>query len=217
MKQDRWEIIILKPTPSFLSFLRDNFKNLDLPDLNLLHADPTAYAMLKQINDDETLNEIERHFPKIFYNEISRWFGDSIANNIECSFLDFLCCFKFELHSQIVLMEPKISDGLQLLSIKPRSVLCKWIKSTSMVDDDLSNIMERINLSHLVEDSTVVIKNFKQLADVIPFVKHYYQPLFTAEMLRMCENKEQWPKVDSFLQFKRYFTIEMHTQLIHLQ
>ena len=65
MKQDRWEIIILKPTATFLSFLRDKITNLDLPDLNILHADPTAYALRKQINDDETLNEIEHQFPRM--------------------------------------------------------------------------------------------------------------------------------------------------------
>ena len=217
MKQDRWEIIILKPTATFLSFLRDKLPDQELPDLNILHSDPTAYALQKQINDDETLNQIERQFPRMFFYEISRWFGEAIAKNIECTFLDFLCCFKFELHSQIVLMESDFSEGQQLLCIKPRSVLCKWIKSTSIVEDDPSNIIERINLSHLVEDSTVVVKNFNQLSDVIPFVKHYYQPLFTVEMLRMCENKEQWPMVNSFHQFKRYFTIEIHTKLIHLQ
>lgn len=216
MEQNQWEVIILKPTSAFLSFLTAQLPEIDLPDLHLLQTDTTAYVFHKQPDEEATLDEIERHFPQMFSHEISRWLGDHARHELEGSFLDFLCCFKFELHSQIVLMEPSITQGHQLLCIKPRSVLLKWMKSSIEDQEDHASILERVNLSHLVEDATVVVKNFKQLSDVKPFIQHYYRPIFKAEMLRMCDKTEQWPVVDTFQTFNRHFAVELHSQLIHL-
>ncbi|MCP0913555.1 MULTISPECIES: hypothetical protein [Legionella] len=216
MHQSQWEIVILKPTSVFLSFLASQLPEVDLPDLNLLQTDTTAYTIPRHDNEEDTLDEIERHFTTMFRHEICRWLGKDARNEIEGSFLDFLCCFKFELHSQIVLMEPSIHAGQQLLCVKPRSVLLKWMKSSAEDQSDLTMVLEKVNLSHLAENATVIVKNFKDLAEVKPFIKHYYRPIFKAEMLRMCDRAEQWPYVDSFEAFSRYFSVEIHTQLIHL-
>ena len=225
MKHTQWEVIILKPTSVFLSFLSAQLPDIDLPSLNLLQSDTTAYSIPRQDSEEATFDEIERHFSEMFQHEIARCLGEDLPYHIEGSFLDFLCCFKFEMHSRIVLMESSMEEGHQLLCIKPRSVLFKWIKSSSPssstavteCDDDLvSTLDERVNLSHLVENATVVVKNFKQTSDVQPFLQHYYQPIFKAEMSRMCEKSDQWPQVDSFQKFDRYFTVETHTQLICL-
>lgn len=216
MQHSQWEIIILKPTAVFLSFLASQLPHINLPDLRLLQTDNTAYAIKKQKDDEETLNEIERHFARMFRHEICRWLGEDARNEIEGSFLDFLCCFKFELHSQIVLMEDSFDNGKQLIRIKPRSVLLKWMKTAVEDQPELTTVLEHVSLHHLAENATVLVKNFKILSDIKPFLKQYYHVLFEAEMLRMCDNEEQWPMVDSYQAFSRYFTVDIHTQLIHL-
>lgn len=216
MEQNQWEVIILKPTNVFLSFLSAQLSDIDLPNLSLLQTDTTAYLFHKQPSEEATLDEIERHFPEIFRHEISRSLGQHAYNKIEGSFLDFLCCFKFELHSQIVLMEPSIDKGHQLLCINPRSVLLKWMKSSGEDKEEPTGVLERVNLSHLVENSTVIVKNFKQSSEVTSFIHQYYRPIFKAEMLRMCDKREQWPTINTFQEFSRHFTVEFHSQLIHL-
>lgn len=216
MDRSQWEIIILKPTSVFLSFLAAQHPDVDLPEQSLAETDSTAYVIRRQPSEEATLDEIERHFPKMFRHEISRWLGPNVHSEIENSFLDFLCCFKFELHSQVVLMEPSMKEGQQLLCIKPRSVLLKWLKASIEDDDEMTSILERVNLSHLVENATVVIKNFKDIAEVQPFMDQYYRPIFKAEMLRMCDKEEQWPIVSTAQAFNRYFAVEIHTQVIHL-
>jgi hypothetical protein len=216
MQHSQWEIIILKPTHTFLSFLALQLPDVDLPELRLLKNDNTAYIMAKQHNDEETFNEIERHFAVMFRHEICRWLGEYAQNEIEGSFLDFICCFKFELHSHIVLMEQSISDGRHLLCVRPRSVLLKWMRSVIEEQSDYGDVVGCINLSHLADNATVVIKNFDDIVDIKSFLRLYYQTIFTAEMLRMSDRAEEWPKVDSYPEFCRYFAIDLHTQLIHL-
>jgi hypothetical protein len=216
MRTNQWEIVILKPAPVFLSFLRAQLPDVELPDLRLLQTDNTAYVIKKQKNDEDTLDEIEYHFATMFRHEISRWLGPNAHNKIEGSFLDFLCCFKFELHSHIVLMEPSISQGKQLLSIKPRSVLLKWMKSAVEEQNDLANVLERVSLAQLTENATVVVKNFKKFTDIKSFLKNYYLPILEAEMLRMCNKTEEWPAIESYQTFSQYFAVNIHSQLIHL-
>lgn len=216
MKPSPWEIVILKPTSVFLTFLASQLNGVKLPDIKLLQTDNTAYVIKKQQTDEDTLREVERLYPTMFRHEICRWLGKEARNEIEGSFLDFLCCFKFELHSHLVLMEKTISDGNQLLRIRPRSILLKWMRSAIEDETDLTAVLDRINLTHLAENATVVIKNFAQLAAIKPFLKTHYQTIFEAEMNRMCDRPEQWPDVDSYQAFCRYFAIDIHTQLVHL-
>jgi hypothetical protein len=216
MQFSEWEVIILKPTYVFSSFLASQLPDIELPDPHLLSVDNTAYVIKKQDSDEETLNEIERHFKFMFHHEISRWLGDTAHNEIESSFLDFLCCFKFELHSHIVLMETSISQGKQLIRVKPRSVLLKWMKTAVEEQRDLTSILEKVTVSNLAENATVIVKNFKDLSEIKPFLEASYPQIFEAEMLRMCDEADQWPKIDSFETFSRYFAIDIHSQLIHL-
>ena len=210
------DVVILKPTAVFLKFLAANFPQVILPDLATLKSDSTAYTITRQENDEETLNEIERNFPEMFRHEIYRVLGKKVDESLEVSFLDFLCCFKFELHSQIVLMENSLTNGAQLLRVKPRSVLLTWMKTSLEDKVDFSEILKQLNINHLAENATVLIKNFTSQQEIKPFVQHYYRPILKAEMLRIFDIAENWPNIESFEEFNRYFAVELHTQLVHL-
>lgn len=216
MQQNYREIVILKPTSVFLSFLAAQGPEVELPSLALLHADTTAFTIAKQDGEEETLDEIERHFPTMFRHEINRWLGGKARNPIEGSFLDFLCCFKFEMHSQLVVMEPSVEHGRNLICIKPRSVLLKWMKSSIEEQESPYDIMERVTLTQLSENATVVIKNFESQLEIQSLIEKHFQAMFQAEMLRMCERKEHWPDVKSCEDFNQYFAVDIHTNLIHL-
>ncbi len=216
MQTSQWEVIILKPTRVFLSFLASQLPDTELPELKTLQTDCTAYVMRKQPDDEATLDELERHFSKMFHHEISRWLGPDAHNAIETSFLDFLCCFKFEMHNHQVLMERSIQEAKQLICIKPRSVLLKWMRSAVGDHYELTQILDQVHVSRLAENSTVVLKSFAKLADIKPFLNQFYKTLFDAEMSRMCGEPDEWPMVNSFETFSRYFAVEIHTQLIHL-
>ena len=217
MHQNESDVIILKPTSSFLSFLAAQQPDIDLPDMKALRTNHTAYTIAKCDSDEATLDEVERHFPAMFRHEICRLLGENACNHFEGSFLDFLMSFKFELHSQIVVMEPSIEQGHQLLCVKPRSVLLKWMETTLTADQTEPSVaFERMNLSHITENATVLVKNFKQLSEIKSFIQQYYRPIFKAEMLRMCSDADQWPAIDTFQMFRRYFAVEIHKQLIHL-
>lgn len=216
MHQRQSEIVVLKPTTVFLSFLASQLPEIDLPSLKLLHTDNTAYVIPRHITDDATLDEIEKHFSVMYRHEICRWLGKDARNEIETSFLNFLCCFKFELHSHIILMEPSIENGNQLLVFKPKPALFNWIKSVAEDQEDLVEILEKVSLSNLIENSTVMVKNFPILKDIKPFLKQYYKPIFETAMSRFSNQRDQWPVVNSFQSFSQYFSVEIHTQLIHL-
>jgi len=217
MQQCQHEVIFLKPTSAFLSFLATELPNTTLPDLNVIQTDTTAYTIPVHETDDALLDTIEDHFPRMFQHEIERWMGKEAGLGIKATFLDFLCCFKFELHSNIVLLESSIQEGKQILRVKPRALLLKKIQETIENDeDDDVLVIDQIKLSHLTENSTLVIKNFTQLDEIKPFVKQFYRPMFKLEMMRMCEEREQWPEVLSFETFARYFLVDVHTNIIHL-
>jgi hypothetical protein len=113
-------------------------------------------------------------------------------------------------------LKSSLYDGQQLVCIKPRAVLLKWMKQTVHDQTDLATIMDTVNLTQISENATVVVKNFNQLTEIKPFIKHYYQPMYKAEMHRMCDEQAYWPQVDSYQDFSRYFAVELHTQLVHL-
>lgn len=216
MGQKSYEIVVLKPTAVFLSFLAAHIPDIKLPDLRLLQIDNTAYAIQKQNSDEATLNEIEKHFSTMFRHEISRWLGDKARHEIESNFLDFLCCFKFELHNHIILMEPSIKEGNQLLLFKPRIALLNWLRSAVEGQEELVDVIERVELSNLEENATVMVKNFFNLTEIKPFMKNYYYQIFSTAMTRITHQSDQWPVIDSFQAFNEYFAVEIHTQLIHL-
>lgn len=216
MKPSEWEVVILKPTRVFLSFLAVQLEEDKLPDMKTLQTDQTAYVIKKQDTEEEMLNEIEHHYHTMFQYEISRWLGKSAADEAEFSFFDFLCCFKFELYSQILLMESDFEHGKQLIRIKPRSLVLKWIQGAVADSDELTHVLEKVDIQSLEENATVVIKNFEDLTEIKPFLKDCYMPVYQAEMSRMCKDEVQWPEVNSYEDFNRYFAVGIHTRLVHL-
>lgn len=222
MKPEQLELIILKPTPVFSSFLADQLSEFDSLDSVDSDIDNTAYVIKKQANDEETLSEIEKQFPLMFRHEITRRLGDEVLSDIQCSFLDFLCCFKFEMHSQMILMEPDMQHASQILRIKPRSVLLKWVKTSLLSrqsEEDMDADTDTINhltVSHIADDATVLLKNFKQRSDIKGFMSKYYRAILKAEMFRLFESPSHWLDVDSYKAFSRYFTVDYHSQLVHL-
>lgn len=216
MKSNPWVILVLKPTKAFLSFLKAQLSaDIELPDLQVLQTDSTAYVLNNQPSDEAMLDEIEHQFPKMFRHEISRWLGENADNKIEGSFLDFLCCFKFELHTNMILLEKTLTQGHQLLRIKPRSVLLKWIKSSLEDNAQELVVQDRVETGQMAENATVVVKNFSKLADIKDFMRLHYLPIFEAEMHRMGHTSELWPNMNSYECFSRYFTVQIHTHLIH--
>ena len=212
MQQCQREIIFLKPTSALLSFLAEQLPNVTLPDLNAIQSDTTAYTIPVHQTDDALLDTIERHFSYMFQYEIERWLGAEATLDI-----------KFEIHSNIVLLEPSMQDGKQLLRVKPRALLLK--KMQEMLESNLGDhddddqdvlVIDQIKLAHLTENATVVIKNFQQVDEIKPFVQQFYRPIFKLEMMRMCEQREQWPEMLSFDDFSRYFLVDVHSNIIHL-
>ncbi|MCC5791041.1 MAG: hypothetical protein JJT82_00315 [Legionellaceae bacterium] len=216
MKKNQWEIIILKPTPVFQAFIASQCPDVEAPDYNLLKTDTTAYIIPRQADDESTLNLIESNFKRMFHFEISRWLGDEVQHDIKGSFLDFLCCFKFELHSQMVLLEKEIQDVQQLFCVRPRSILLQWMRSMVQNQPELHDVLERVEVSHLAENATVVLKNFVRPDEVKNFIRVYYPDIYSAEMLRMCDQVDHWPKLENYQDFMRYFTIDIHSQVVHL-
>ncbi len=211
------ELMVLKPTMVFLSFLASQLPEKQLPSIQVLNTDNTAYVIPKHSSEEATLAEIEKNFTFMFRHEICRWLGKDARNDIETSFLDFLCCFKFEMHSHLILMEPTLKAGKQVLNIKPRSMLLNWVKSEVLEEEEaLATVMDHITLTQLAENSTVIIKNFAKLNKIKPFLEEYYNPIFTTAMSRMSGNSTHWPVVNSLKKFSQYFEIQIHTQLIHL-
>jgi hypothetical protein len=221
------EVILLKPTPAFLAFLSGILPKSICPDLKLLQTDTTAYTLPLQTSDEALLDVLEVNFLRMFRHEIKRWLGeDEIFQEIKVSFLDFLCCFKFETHTHIVVLENAFESGQQLLRVKPRSFFLKKMQSQYFEaeaeaegadeDEDVATLVEQMTLSHVTENATVIIKNFKTLNEVHPFLKQYFRPIFKMEMMRVCDSRAEWPAVNSFEEFSRYFLIDVHTNLVHL-
>ena len=216
MYSESSEIVVLRPTQVFLAFLASQLPEINVPCLKILQTDCTAYVIKKHSTNDATLDEIEKNFSAMFHHEIGRWLGKEAHNEIETNFMNFLCCFKFELHTHIILMEPSVRAGNQLIILKPRASLLQWMKATVEDDEELNNVMEQVNLSHLSENATVIVKNFSRLQDIKSFLKQYYKPIFETAMSRMSNQSKKWPEVNTFQSFGKYFAIEIHTQLIHL-
>ena len=105
MQTHEHEIIVLKPTRRFLSFLVDQRPDMHWPELPLFQKDTTAYTLPRHESDDALLYEVEKRFPEMFRHEVVRWLGEDAGEKIKGSFFDFLCFFKFELHTQLVCLQ----------------------------------------------------------------------------------------------------------------
>ena len=113
-------------------------------------------------------------------------------------------------------MESDFEHGKQLIRIKPRSLVLKWMQGAVADSDELTHILEKVDIQSLEENATVVIKNFEDLTEIKPFLKDCYMPVYQAEMSRMCKDEVQWPEVNSYEDFNRYFAVGIHTRLVHL-
>ncbi|OGV27545.1 MAG: hypothetical protein A3F18_08065 [Legionellales bacterium RIFCSPHIGHO2_12_FULL_37_14] len=218
MQPSNWQILVLKPTPAFLTFLSTQFNDAKIPEYRMLQTDNTAYVFPHQNSEEEFLDEIEAKYVNMFRHEIKRWLGEGqIAKDINASFLDFLCCFKFEVHTHLVLMEESLLDGNQMICIKPRTAMMKLIQdklSSLNYGDDLVTQQE---ITQWQENGTVIVKNLPSVYDLRPFLRLQYYNLYETEMLRMCSDvTEIWPEVESYQMFCRYFVVEYHSQLLHL-
>lgn len=207
MTDNQWEVLILKPTPVFLSFISDQLPEIALPDFNRLQADTTAYLLPRQANEEEMLGTIETNFYDMFKHELSRWMDKEMGAAVVGSFFDFLCCFKFESHSQIVLLEETMNQGHQILSIKPRTILLRSLQA---------NMKSPKSPNEAEDYTTMVVKNFTQRDEVNPFMEQHYYPILTADKTNLAQKAEQWPKMNDYQAFGRYFTVEVHSALIHL-
>ncbi|MDP3561294.1 MAG: hypothetical protein Q8R83_03845 [Legionellaceae bacterium] len=217
MPQNESSILILKPTPHFISLIASQIPEAELPEFDLLQTDNTAYSIRKCETEEAVLDEIEHFFPLMFEHESSRLIGEKLSGRISGTFLDFLCCFKFELHTEVMLLESCIDNGHQVLCVKPRSVVLNWLKTPQEDQINISDLLEdTIDMSHFTENTTVLVKNFDNLSQITPFIKHNYQPIVQAEMVRLSDEAEYCPVVNSFKIFSRYFDVEMHSHLVHL-
>lgn len=208
------EIVVLRPTKVFLAFLASQLPKHNIPSMSSLQVDNTAYIIKKCDTQQGTLDEIERLSPKMFRHELCRWLGSDAHNPIVDSMMDFLCCFKLEFHTHLILLEPSLQEAHQALQLKPQIKMLHWLNSVVDEDDFLDEIMEQVTLSHLVENSTLLIKNFNTLGEIKPYLKRYYKPLFETAMSRMSNKPQQWPKIHTFEEFSHHFKVEIHTQLI---
>lgn len=216
MQPQKVEIVITKPTCVFLAFLASQLPETHLPDLKLLQTNTTAYIIPKKGSSEACIDEIEKHFSTMFRHEIRRWLGPAAINEIENNFLDFLCCFECNFHSHIILIEPELANDLQVVKVKPRAMLLEWMKSVVADDRGLSTIVNGLEISQLRENASLIIKRLNPLSAINSFLSIYYLPIFEAVMSRMSTQSSQWPAVSTFNDFKTYFEIELHTQLINL-
>lgn len=216
MHPSSWEIVILKPTRLFYTFLAAQLPEKQVPSFKLLLSDNTAYAIKNNQNEEKLINKIEYYHAIMFHHEITRWLGREAADKMDKNFIDFLCFFKMEFHSQIILFESLFNQGHQLLQLKPKQPLLNWMRGLVKKDKELSTILKNVHLYHLSENSTVMIKNFRNLMDIKTFLMKNYPILFKTEMLRMCYQRKHWPLIHSYAEFCQYFHLSIHTQLIHL-
>lgn len=216
MKKGLSEIVVLRPTAAFLAFLASQLPESHVPSFSCLQKDSTAYVIKRRATDEETIDEIARYFSQMFRHEICRWLGRDARNKIEDSFFDFLCCFKMEFHKHLILMEPTLDAARQMILINPRLALLTWMKEVVKEEEDLSEILEKVSLSHLLENASALLKNFSALKDIKPFLQQQYWFVFVKSMKRFSSHYQDWPKIDSLSAFIQYFSIEIHTQLIHL-
>jgi len=112
-------------------------------------------------------------------------------------------------------MEESMGQGKQLLRVKPRSILLNWMRETVEDSSELVGILDKVNLQQMSENGSVVIKNFPSLENIKPFLEKNYRTIFEAEMSRMSDDPASWPTVNDFATFSRYFSIDIHTQLIN--
>lgn len=216
MSQMKSCIIVLKPTSFFTSFVIEQLPDFDCPNEEDLESDYTAYTLPVCDSDEALLEHLERLFPYMFRHEAVRLLGKNLAAKITADFLDFLCCFKFEVHSHTVLMEESIDDCHQLVCVRPRVVDLEWLPETDGEQIEVRGFLQAFNASQPSQTASGLVRNFDRLADLKPLVQRYCRPLLQQDFMKKAAQLIQWPSVSSLQMFHRYFAVEVHTQLVHL-
>lgn len=216
MSQFKSCIIVLKPTSYFLSFVSEQLPDFDLPDDDEIGTDDTAYSLPVHEDDEALLEYLEKSFSFMFRNEVIRRLGKRFASKIKADFLDFLCCFKFEVHTETVSEEASLDDCQQFVCVKPRVVDVEWAPPASEDNIEVTDLLHNLDISTTNPSTSVVVKYFDKIADLKYLLKHYCRPLLKPDKKKKTAQIIQWPTVSSLQTFHKYFAVEVHTQLVHL-
>lgn len=208
-------IIILKPTSFFTSFVAEQLQDFDCPIEEDLESDCTAYTIPACDDDEVLLEHLERLYPFMFTHEVTRVWGKELASKIQADFLDFMCCFRFEMHQSMV-MESSIQDCHQLVCVKPKVVDLEWLPATNEDEIEVRDVLQALNAPSTTQTASVLVKKFDKLADLKPLVHKYCRPLLKQDFMKKAVQLIQWPSASAMQTFNRYFAIEVHTQLVHL-
>lgn len=216
MSQTKLSVLILKPTENFLGWIASQFPDVELPRLAAIQQDNTAYSIPRYIDNESFLETIETFYPLMLRHESSRLLGQVLSSHLTGSFFDFLCCFRFELHTEVMMMESNLGKRDSLLCIKPRTIELSCASSDTKHSKAEEATEDSLQLSHFMDNTTALVKNFRDVSEVAPFIKHHYRPIFRQEMQRLSEDAQYYPVVNSFKIFTRYFNVEYHSQVVHL-
>ena len=205
--------IILKPTPFFVSFITEQ-----LPDFEELRqldqgTDNTAYTIPICDSDEALFEHLERLYPYMFRYEVTRLFGKALADKLSADFLDFLCCFKFDVHKQPLMVGTSLKDCRQLVCVKPRTIAFEWAPSEDPIV--VNDLMKTHDLFASINTTTVLVKHVDNL-DIKQLLNCYCRPLLQANVMKKPAQVIQWPTSQSWRLFDRYLAVEVHTQLVHL-
>ena len=201
--------IILKPTPFFVSFITEQ-----LPDFEeLRQLDHTAYTIPICDSDEALFEHLERLYPYMFRYEVTRLFGKALADKLSADFLDFLCCFKFDVHKQPLMVGTSLKDCRQLVCVKPRTIAFEWAPSEDPIV--VNDLMKTHDLFASINTTTVLVKHVDNL-DIKQLLNCYCRPLLQANVMKKPAQVIQWPTSQSWRLFDRYLAVEVHTQLVHL-
>ncbi len=205
--------IILKPTPFFVSFITEQLPDFEEVIQLEQGADNTAYTIPICDSDEDLFEHLERLYPYMFRYEVTRLFGKALADKLSADFLDFLCCFKFDVHSQPLMLGTSLKDRRQLVCVKPRTISFEWTSSEDPIV--VKDLMKTHALFTSINTTTVLIKHCDTL-DIKPLLKRYCRPLLQTNGMKQPAQVIQWPTLQSWRLFDRYFAVEVHTQLVHL-
>jgi hypothetical protein len=205
--------IILKPTSFFASFIAEQLP--DFEELKQLNdaSDSTVYAIPICDSDEALFEHLERLYPYMFRYEVSRLFGEALADRLSADFLDFLCCFKFDVHSEPLGLGTFSKDCCQLVCVKPRTITFEWAPSADPII--VKDLIKTQALFASINRTTVLVKHFDKL-DIKPLLQRYCRPLLQANAVKKTAQVIQWSTMQSWRLFDRYFAVEVHTQLVHL-
>lgn len=208
-------IIILKPTSFFLSFVTEQLPDFEQVEESEASLDNTAYTIPSYSNDEALLEDLERLYPHMFRHEVTRLFGKDVAAKINADFLDFMCCFKFEVHEKPLLMASSIESCRRLVCLKPREISFDWMQTKGDDFIKVKGVVQNLDIFRSFPAATVLVRTLDKL-DFKPLLQRYCKPLIKADLMKKAIQKIQWPTLQSWQMFNRYFAIEIHTQVVHL-